>query len=115
MANEVQYRGPRGLTSYFVIANQTSGFFWSTSGGTGGLAAFLSGAWPEYAISTTEQGTCGIYLGNFPSAAPAGVYSIYARQQLAGTAAQTDSSMAEGDLQWNGSVVVPLSILSTSG
>ena len=37
------------------------------------------------------------------------------KQQLAGTPAQTDPTIGVGDYNWNGSQVVPLSDLATSG
>lgn len=115
MANEIQFNGPGPLRNcYFTVHNRT-GSIWNTSGGTGAFEAFVSGNWTDYAISTTEQGISNFYAGNFPSAAIPGVYSIDARQQLGGAAAQTDPRVAGGDYQWNGTVTLPLSDLATSG
>lgn len=115
MANEVQFRGPgTGRTCYYTIHN-TSGLVWNTSGSTGAYEAFASGNWASYSTSVTEQGVSNFYMGNIPTAVPAGVLSIDARQQLGGSPAQTDPGVAAGDIQWNGSLVVPLSNLTTSG
>lgn len=115
MSNEIQARGPGvGRTCYFTI-HSSSGQIWSTSGSTGAFESFVSGNWPDYAISMTEQGVSNFYAGNFPTAVPAGVYSIDMRQQLGGAAAQTDGGVAAGDYQWGGAAVVPLSNLTTSG
>ncbi len=115
MANEVQARGPgTGRTMYYTMHNRT-GSIWSTSGGTGGFVSFVSGDWTDYAISMTEQGVSNFYLGSIPAATPAGILSIDARQQLTGGALQTDPGVAAGDLQWNGTVTLPLSDLATSG
>lgn len=113
--NEIQFRGPGPNRQCYSTIHNTSGLIWNTSGGTGAFEAFASGNWTDYAISVTEQGVSNFYMGNVPSAVPAGVLSLDARQQLGGSAAQTDPGVAAGDIQWNGSLVVPLSNLTTSG
>ncbi len=116
MAGEVQFSYQRGKTTYFVARNQTSGFIWSTSGGTSGaFEAFTSGNWANYAISCTEQGTSATYAGNWPTTMAAGVYGVIAKDQLGGTPTQLDTSIGAGDFQWGGSAVVPLSDTVTSG
>lgn len=116
MANEVQFRGPgAGAQCYFTIHNQTSGMIWNTSGGTGAYEGFNSGNWSVYAISASEQGLSNFFVGNIPAAVPAGVLSIDVRQSVTGGELQTDPGVAAGDIQWNGSTVVPLSNLATSG
>lgn len=87
---------------------------WSTSGGTGGFESFTSGNWSSYAISATEQGVNGYFVGNFP-ALPAGYYNLSAHQQTGGTPAQTDPRVNTGTEQWDGSNLVQLSDLATSG
>lgn len=116
MASEVQLRFQTGRTLYYTLHNQTSGYVWSMSGGAGGaMEAFTSGNWSNYGLSLTEQGVSAFYAGNLPSALGAGVYSIDARERLGGTAAQTDPGVATGDINWNGTNVLPLSDLATSG
>ncbi len=115
MAGELQWRGPgTGRTCYALIRNRIAQI-WSVSGGTGGFDTYLAGSYTDYAIGATEQGGSNYYVASMPAAVPPGVYSIEAHQQLAGTAAQTDPGIAAGDLQWNGTVALPLSDLSTSG
>lgn len=115
MANEIMYDGPGpGRTTYALIRNRT-GQIWNTSGGTGAFESFNISFYSDYGISATEQGGSNFYTANMPSAIPAGVYSISAHQQLAGSPAQTDPHIAAGDLQWNGSVTMPLSDTATSG
>lgn len=115
MASNFQFPGPgTGLTCYIVIRNATAQP-WSTSGGTGGFDTFLSGAWPQYAISATEQGVDNYYAANPPAALPAGIYEIEAKQQLGATPAQTDPRVAVGSENWNGTTLLPLSDLVTSG
>lgn len=116
MANEISLRYQTGRTLYFTVHNETSGFIWNLSGGTGGaFEAFVSGNWANYAISLAEQGVSAYYTGNFPSTIQPGVYAIDARQQAGATAAQTDTGVAAGDFNWNGSAVAPLSDAATSG
>jgi len=116
MANEIQTPGTgTGRTIYATLHNRTSGYVWNTSGGTGAFESFVSGNWGNYQISLTEQGVSNYYVGNMPAAIPAGVYDIQARQQVGGSAAQTDPHVAGGEVQWNGSAPLPLSDLATSG
>ena len=111
MANEIQFSFSSSRTCYFVVRNQTSGFVWNGST----FEAFTSGNWSTYDLSATEQGVSAYYAGNFPSTIAAGVYSITAKEQIGGTPAQTDPTVAIGDYQWNGTITVPLSDLATSG
>lgn len=115
MAGELQITYENGKSLYAVVYNQTSGMPWSTSGGTGGFSVFNSGAWPQYAITMTEQGVSSFYAGSFPANAAAGSYSVSVREQLGGSAAQTDPPVGDGNINWDGSKVVPLSDVATSG
>ena len=116
MSNEVQVSFRTGRTCYHVIRNQTSGYVWSMSGGTGGaFEIFASGNWANYGLSMTEQGITGYFVGSIPTAMGAGVVAVTAKEQLGGSAVQTDPTIGVGDYNWNGSQVVPLSDLATSG
>lgn len=114
MANEIQFSFRTGATCYFETRNQTSGFIWNTA--SGAFMGYVSGT-PNanIIVSTVEQGATGLYAGNFPSAIGPGVYSIRARQQLGGSAADSDPTVAVGDFQWNGTAPAPLSDTATSG
>lgn len=115
MANEIQFGGPGvGAICYCVIRDNT-GRPWSTSGGVGGFAAFLSGSWADYVIQSTEQGVDNYFTSTMPAAIPAGVYAVSAHQQVAVSPAQTDPRVAAGDVQWNGTRLAPLSDAATSG
>ena len=114
MANELQLaHGATGRTIYAVVRNHTSGFLWSTVGPA--FEVFTSGNWANYAISLVEQGVTGYYVGNMPSAIPAGVYGVEAREQLGGSPTQLDARVAAGDVHWTGTIVPPLSDTATSG
>ncbi len=115
MSNEIQAPGPgTGRTLYSVIRNRI-GQIWNTSGGTGAFEAYNNSVYSDYAISLTEQGGNNYYVGNFPTAIIPGLYNISAHQQLGGSPAQTDPRVATGTEQWNGTVLLPLSDLATSG
>lgn len=115
MAGEIRFRGAGvGSTSYARILGSGNAV-WSTSGGTGGFESYTAANWTDYAISCPEQGSTNIFQGNFPSAIPAGVYDIDARNQIGGAAAVTDPGVAQGEVNWNGTRSVPLSDLATSG
>jgi hypothetical protein len=116
MANEIKAPGPGpGRTVYALIFNATSGYVWSTSGGTGAYEAFTSGNYQDYAVSLTERGISNLYFGNVPSAVPAGLLDVNAKQQLTGSPVQTDPNIAAGQIEWNGSKVLPLSDIPISG
>lgn len=108
--NEVHFNYASGKTTYFVIRNSV-GLIWN------GVAfeAYDALNWTDYDVAAVEQGNSGFYTGNFPSAIPAGVYSVVAKEQLGGSPAENDLTIAVGELQWGGSDVVPLSSLAVSG
>lgn len=116
MANELQFRGPgTGKTCYALVRNRV-GQIWNTSGGTGAFQAYDTAQYTAYPISAVEEGTASnFFKASMPAAVPAGVYGIEARQQVAGSVAETDPTVAQGDFQWNGTVSLPLSDLATSG
>lgn len=111
MAGEVQVSFQAGKTLYFLVRNNV-GSIWNGSA----FAAYATANLSTYAVSMTEQGTASAYYaGTFPAAIAAGIYAITAKQQLAGSQAESDPTVATGDFQWNGTVVFPLSDLATSG
>lgn len=111
MANEVQVNYAAGATVYFLVRNAT-GSIWNGSA----FEAYVTANYTTYDVAMTQQGTAsGFYAGNFPSTISPGVYSIVAKNQVGGTPAETDPTVAVGDYQWNGTVTLPLSDLATSG
>lgn len=112
MANEIQGRGPgAGKSPYFLVRNHTSGFVWN---GTS-FVAYASGQTDLYDVALTEQGLSNYYVGNFPSAIPAGVYAVEARDRIGAAPAETDPIFGMETFQWNGAVAAPLSDTATSG
>lgn len=113
MAGEIQYSYQAGRTCYYVIRNRI-GQIWSTVGLSFG--AYATASYANYTISVTQQGTASaFYAGTFPSTIVPGVYSITGKEQIGGSVAETDPTIATGDYQWNGSVTLPLADLATSG
>lgn len=113
MAGEIQCSFQSGKTVYFLVRNRV-GQVWNTS--SLAFESYLTASYANYTISMTEQGSAsGFYTGSFPTSITPGVYSIVAKQQIGGSAAETDPTISTGDEQWNGTVTLPLSDLVTSG
>lgn len=114
MAGELQASYQTSKTVYAVIRNR-NGLVYSSSG-TGGYGTYATSTYADYPVSLTEQGSASaFYVGNMPSVSPAGVYSIVVKNQMGGSPAETDPTVAVGDLQFNGTTTLPLSDLATSG
>lgn len=114
MAEEIIFTYLHGKTCYSLVFDR-NGNAWSTSG-LGNFAAYSTPSYPAYALTATEQGTASaIYTANFPGAIVPGFYNIIARQQIGGSPAETDPTVAVGNLDWNGSNVAPLTDTATSG
>ncbi len=113
VANEIQVSFRAATTCYFLVRNRI-GQVWNTSALA--FQTYVTATYANYTISLTEQGTASSYFaGNFPTAITAGVYSVTAKQQIGGSPAESDPTIAVGDLQWNGTVTLPLSDLASSG
>lgn len=115
MSSEIQASYAAGRTVYAQIRNRV-GLIWSTSGGVGGFEGYLSANVADYAISMGQQGSASAYyVGNWPTAMPAGVYNVVAKEQITASPLESDPTFAQGTEQWNGSALFPLSDLATSG
>ena len=78
--------------------------------------AYATADYANYDVSASEQGTASNYFtATFPSTISAGIYSVTAKQQIGGAVAESDPTVATGDVHWNGTALVPLSNLATSG
>lgn len=112
MAAEVIFSGPGPSRTCYVLIRNSVGQIWNGSS----FGAYSTAAFATYPVSATEQGTASnTYVANFPSTITPGVYSIIAKNQLGGSPAETDPTVATGDEQWNGTITLPLSDLATSG
>lgn len=114
MAGEIQASLRAGLQYYAQVRSRTS-TIWAASG-TGAFESYQSANIAMYAITCTEQGTASAYyVGTFPSAIPAGIYSLLIKQQIGGSPSESDPTVATGDVNWNGTAIAPLSDAATSG
>lgn len=116
MSAEIQARYSTGKTVYAIIRglSNNTGKVWNTA--TPGFETYNTANFANYVISMTEQGSAsGFYTGNFPSAIPPGSYSVIAQAQTGGSPAETDTFVAGGNIEWNGSNPAPLSDTATSG
>jgi hypothetical protein len=114
MASEIQWSDVSGATEYALVRDRI-GRVWNASG-AGAFVVFATSDYASYVIQGTEQGTASsFYAATMPSAIAAGIYGIVAKRQVGGSAAETDPSVACGDLNWNGTHSLPLSDLATSG
>jgi hypothetical protein len=115
MANEIQFNYSSAKTCYFLIRNSI-GQVYNTSSlafESYTTANFNAG---RYNNSVSEQGSAsGYYTGTFPANIGPGTYAITAKQQLGGSIAETDPSIAAGNVEWNGAALAPLSDTATSG
>lgn len=103
-----------GATAYFLLRNRVSQI-WNTSGGTGAFENFASGSYSNYAITATEQGISKFYTANMPTAVPAGTYPTVVKQQKGGSPVETDPTLGQANVEWNGTALTPLSDTATSG
>lgn len=91
-------------TLYALIRN-ADGQIWETVGPS--FEAYSTANIANYDIALTEQGTASqFYTFTFPSAITAGVFSIAVYSQAGGAPAEGDISVAEGEIEWTGSVIV---------
>lgn len=99
MANEIQANYVTGSTLYALIRN-TIGQVWQTTSST--FVTYVTANIANYIISMAEQGTAsGYYAGSLPSAIGAGLFYIIVKDRLGGSAAETDPSVATGDIAWD--------------
>lgn len=112
MAGEIQASYSSGRTVYALIRNR-NGLVWNGSA----FEAYATANIATYAVSLTEQGSAsGFYSGAFPTGITTpGVYSIVCKHQSGGSVAETDATVALGDIQWDGAATLPLADLATSG
>jgi hypothetical protein len=105
LANELQADDITGRVIYFQVRSAI-GQIWNIL--TAAFENYTTANIAHYNVPGTEQGTAsGFYAGNMP-AVPSGVYNVIAKEQAGGSPAETDRTVATGDVQWNGSLVSDL-------
>lgn len=103
MSNELRAVAPAGNTVEAHILNP-SARLWNGSA----FEAYSSGNYPDYAVTMTEQGSSGVYVGSFPTAiSDAGDYEvIYYLRSDPSVSAEGDQVVGTGTIKWDGSAVV---------
>lgn len=112
MAGEIQGSFAHAQTVYALVRDR-NGNIWSTL--TNSFGAYVANSYSGYPISTVEQGSSAYYVGNFPAAAPPGVYNVVLKNQLGANPAESDPTTDAGSIDWNGLNVAQLSDLAQSG
>lgn len=109
MAGELQVDfGTTGLNIYFQLRNSV-GQIWNGSM----FETYATANIATYNINATEQGTASrLYVATMPTST-AGSYNIIAKVRSGGSPAETDVTIAEGEIEWSGTVVVSLSSVQT--
>ncbi len=111
MANEILFNFAAAQTVYFLIWNRLSQVWNGSSFG-----AYATGSYSTYTNSAIELGSASsMYAGTFPATIVPGIYSVVAHKQVTGSPLETDPIIATGNIEWNGSALLPQSDLATSG
>ncbi len=101
MANEIFHNWPTGATLYFCAFQLDGNVFLSGGAsdevwGTGGRTA------NNYNETMTEDGVGGHYVGTFDTSIAAGVYRVTVFLQATGVPLDSDLSIAQGEIYWDG-------------
>lgn len=106
MSGELIAAGPPGLTLRARIINSTA-HTWNGSA----FVVYSSGDMASYAVVMTEQGSSGVYVGDFPiGITSAGHYQYFCHSLQGVSLAEFDPIIATGSLDWDGSVIVETSV-----
>lgn len=105
MASELECDWYSGRTVYFQIRN-TVGEIYNTALTT--FQPYQTANIGNYDIAAVEQGTAsGYYTADMP-ALSIGAYSVIGKEQSGGSPAETDITIAVGDMQWSGTEAVSI-------
>lgn len=99
MAAELQADYFTGQTVYFLLRNAV-GKIWNGAS----FVTYNSANYATYTIAGTEEGTSGYFTGAMPAVA-AGIYSAVAKAQSGVSAAESDATVAVGNIEWDGTLV----------
>jgi len=99
MANEIKLTYSIASNLYFVVLN-SAGQIWNGST----FVTIETDDWTSYDIALTEQDGSGIYIGSFPTGiVTSGRYYIVAYLRLGVNPDESDTQIAIGEIDWNGS------------
>lgn len=98
MSNELRIGSVTDLTVYAAILNDNSRI-WNGSS----FEVYSSVNYPNYDVTVTEQGSSGIYVGDFPVAVTdAGHYEVFYFIQDSGAPAEGDRILGTSSIDWDG-------------
>lgn len=101
MAGELRAVTAPGAVVYAHVFNSASRL-WNGSA----FEAFDSGSYTDYSITMTEQGSTGVYVGDFPAGiTDAGEYGIVYHLREGGAQAEGDPVVSTGVIEWDGSSI----------
>lgn len=101
MANELRIGTGSGSTVYAHVVNSASRR-WNGSS----FEVYSSSNYPNYDIAMTEQGSSGVFVGDFPTGiTDAATYEVFYYVQIGGSPAEGDPIAGVGRIQWDGSGV----------
>ncbi len=105
MANELFTTGTSGTVIYALVFRDT-GQVWN---GTA-FETYAAGNYANYAVTMSELGAAGIFIGDFPATIVAGEYKLLYRRRVGGVPAENDAaSGTDSKFSWNGSKILPRS------
>ena len=109
MSSELESDYITGKTVYFLLRN-SAGRIWNGAA----FEVYVSANYATYPVTATEQGTSGYYAANMPAVA-ADVYNAVAKDRAGGAPAETDLTIADGEVFWDGSIVgVNVTVIATA-
>lgn len=99
MSAELRAATSSGKTLYAHVLN-ASAYRWNGSA----FEAYSAGNYSAYDIALTEQGSSGVYVGDFPSAiTSSGTFDYFVFNQAGGSPAEGDKIVNAGRVDWTGS------------
>lgn len=99
MSNELHLVGPTGQMCYVHILNSTSQ---RANNSTEAFEAFSSGNYTDYDVAVTEQGSSGVFVGDFPDWIAGGRYDAVLFFQAAGAPVNGDRAIGAQSIDWRG-------------
>jgi len=110
MANELVTIYDSGDNIYAIVIY--NGQFWNTS--SVAFENWNASNFSNYAITLTEKGSSGIYIGDFPTAITTfSRMNVIAYRRAGGSPSTTDTKVSKGSIDWAGSF--ESSIITLSG
>jgi hypothetical protein len=110
MSNEIRARYTSGSTLYAVLLRGSDGDAYYTV--TPAFEVPTASHWTSYALTMTEQSTTGLYYGNMPGSLAAGRYDVLVFLRAGGSAATTDTLVAQAAIDWTGAADLSLGAIA---